>query len=56
VTTSAWSKVQAFDVNGIMSSGGMVGFNDDRPPAEIEAIRACVIDSAQAEARAQKAQ
>jgi hypothetical protein len=30
-TTSAWSKVQAFDVNGIMSAG-TVGFNDDFPP------------------------
>jgi hypothetical protein len=42
--------------DGIMSSGGIVGFNDDFPPAKIEAIRAVVIDRAQAEAQAQKAQ
>jgi hypothetical protein len=39
-TTSAWSKVQAFDANGIMSNGGMIGFKDDFPPTEIEVIRA----------------
>lgn len=47
-TTSASSKVQAFDANGIMCNGGMVGFKDDFPPTEIEAIRAFMIDRAQA--------
>lgn len=55
-TTGAVSKVQAFEVNGIMSGGGMVGFNGDFHPAEIEAIGACAIDRAPAKARAQKAQ
>ena len=36
-----------------MSNGGIVGFKDDFPPAEIEAIHAVVIDRAQAEAQAQ---
>jgi len=39
-----------------MSNGGIVGFKDDFPPAEIEAPRAAVIDRAEAEAQAQKAQ
>jgi len=39
-----------------MSSGGRVGLKDDLPPTEIEAIRALVIDRAQAEAQAHKAQ
>jgi hypothetical protein len=39
-----------------MSSGGIVGFKDDFPPAEVEAIRAVMIDRAQAAAQAQKAQ
>jgi len=31
-----------------MSNGGMIGFKDDLPPTEIEAIRAFMIDRAQA--------
>jgi hypothetical protein len=50
---TAWGRIVA---NGIMSSGGMVGFKDDSPPAEIEATRAFVTDRAQAEAQARKAQ
>ena len=47
---TAWSRTAS---DGIMSSGGMVGFKDDLPPTEIKALRALVIDRAQAKARAQ---
>jgi hypothetical protein len=50
---TAWSRIVT---DGIMSNGGMVGFKDDLPPTGIEAIRALVIDRAQAEAQAHKAQ
>ena len=52
-TKTVWSLIVA---DGIMSNGGTVGFKDDLPPSEIEAIRALVIDRARAEAQAQKPQ
>jgi hypothetical protein len=50
---TAWSRIVA---DGIMSSGGMVGFKDDLPPTRSKAIRALLINRAQAEAQAHKAQ
>jgi quinohemoprotein ethanol dehydrogenase len=50
---TAWGQIVA---NGIMSSGGIVGFKDDSPKAEIEAICAFVTNRAQAEAQAKNAQ